>query len=132
MTKGEHQIRRSILLGAIVNDVEKANGVPSLDDFIFMDYAHEPARIRLCGNAPWLCYWHPDKFWVTKERISREAAQAIWESCRTLSSSEVEHFKLWGGVAFLRPAPSRISTKTEPTNRTYGTKPGEDQSNHQS
>ena len=54
--------------------------MPSVEDFVFIDDAGRPYRVKLWGNGVneedrlWLFYWHPDKTWVSLRPIEKTEA----------------------------------------------------------
>jgi len=51
--------------------------MPSFNDFVYIDDANRPYRVKLWGDDEktlWLFYWHPDKTWVSLRPIRKDEA----------------------------------------------------------
>lgn len=60
----------------------------SLLDFVFLDDANRPYRVKLYGGEPWLFYWHPDGKWVTLRQVTQSE---IWQwHARRLPDEQAE------------------------------------------
>ena len=51
--------------------------MPEVNDFVFLDDANRPYRVKLWGNSEkdlWIFYWHPDRKWVSLRPIQKTEA----------------------------------------------------------
>lgn len=120
MSRAEQELGRR--LRVIIEDrlLAESIGVPTPEDFIFIDPTFEPARVRRSGRNLFLFHFEGST-WTVAAELKDFERQAFWETCRILTPREVHHFNLLGGVPLSgRPQESL----NEPTN-TYGPRTGE-------
>ncbi len=44
------------------------------NDFVFLDHAHRPYRVRKTGGEHWLYYWSKSKQWVSLRKCTDDEA----------------------------------------------------------
>jgi hypothetical protein len=45
-------------------------------DFVYLDSNGKPHRVRKIDGEYWICWLHPDKFWVTLRKV--ETSPELW------------------------------------------------------
>lgn len=63
---------------------------------VFVDDGGRVYGVRQLGRSLWLCYWHPDKHWVTLRElhpsVDADAAMLAEVELRTLPDDLAQHY----------------------------------------
>ena len=67
------------------------------NDFVFLDHAHRPYRVRKSDAELWLYYWSKSKTWVSLRKCTDDEAMQYIEGA--LKPAMAKHYE--AGVPFL-------------------------------